>query len=176
MIVSAGFTAPLEQKILPSTTYRLSSSCALQLRSSALVFGSFPNRMVPFWCATPASGMRWPRYKLRAKRPSWHSLPCTEHLVCCCIKDSSFLMRRLCPSSLFGLYCRTISPSRLTVTRLFGSGKSSDVSQKSSECLPIRLSVHFGATFGGPALSVSPSSFPTNEICPKGNSQSGDRW
>src|SRR6266566_1164596 len=174
MIVSAGLTAPLEQKILPSTTYRLSSSCALQLRSSALVFGSFPNRIVPFWCATPASGMRCPRYKLRAKRPSWHSCPWIGHFVCCCIKLSSFLIRRLCPSSLFGLYCKTISPSRLIVTRLFGSGRSSDVSQKSSECCPIRSSVHFGATFGAPAFSVSPSSLPTNEMCPIGNSHSGE--
>src|SRR5947208_16291661 len=108
--------------------------------------------------------MGWPRYKLLAKRPSWHSWPCTEHLVCCCIKDSSFLMRRLCPSSLFGLYCRTISPSRLTVTGLFGSGRSSEVSQKSSECLPIKSSVHFCATFGVPALSVSPSSLSLNEL------------
>ena len=95
--------------------------------------------------------------------------------VCCCIRASSFLIRRLCPSSLFGLYCRTISPSRLIVTRLFGSGRSSDVSQKSSECLPIKSSVHFGATFGAPALRVSPSSLPTNEMCPMGNSQSGER-
>src|SRR5213080_3893458 len=175
MMVNPGLTAPLEQKKLASTTYRLSSSCALQLRSSALVFVSSPKRMVPFWCATPASGIRWPRYRLRAKRPSWHSWPCTEHLVCCCIKDSSFLIRRLCPSSLLGLYCKTISPSRLIVTRLVGSGRSSDVSQKSSECLPIRSSVHFGATFGAPAFSVSPSSLPTNEICPIGNSQSGER-
>src|SRR5207244_13594395 len=43
MIVSPGFTAPLEQKRLASTTERLSSSRALQLRSSALIFGSFPN-------------------------------------------------------------------------------------------------------------------------------------
>src|SRR5438876_443518 len=57
MMVRAGFTAPLEGKKLPSTTYRLSSSCALQLRSSAEVSGSFPNRMVPFWRATPASGI-----------------------------------------------------------------------------------------------------------------------
>src|SRR5439155_20443981 len=56
MMVRAGFTAPLDGKKLPSTTYRLSSSCALQLRRSEEVSGSFPNRMVPFWCATPASG------------------------------------------------------------------------------------------------------------------------
>src|SRR6516165_4636702 len=75
----------------------------------------------------------------------------------------------------FGLYCNTISPSRLMVTRLFGSGRSSDVSQKSNECLPIKSSVHFGATFGAPAFSVSPSSLPTNEMCPIGNAQSGER-
>ena len=57
---------------------------------------------------------------------------------------------------------------------IVGSGRSSDVSQKSSECLPIKSSVHFGATFGAPALSVSPSSLPTNEMCPIGNSQSGE--
>src|SRR5436309_1404526 len=174
MIVSPGFTAPLEQKKLASTTYRLSSSCALQLRLSALVLGSFPKRTVPFWCATPASGMRWPRNKLRANKPSWQSCPCTEHLVCCCINDSSFLISRLWPSSLFGLYCRTMSPSRLIVTRLFGSGRSSEVSQKSSECLPISSKVHFGATFGAPAESVSPSSLPTKEIWPMGKSHSGE--
>src|ERR1041385_1747075 len=56
MIVRAGFTAPLDGKKLASTTYRLSSSWALQLRSSAEVLGSFPNRIVPFWWATAASG------------------------------------------------------------------------------------------------------------------------
>src|SRR5438067_13665488 len=30
----------------------------LQCTSSAEVFGSVPKRTVPFWCATPASGMR----------------------------------------------------------------------------------------------------------------------
>ena len=54
--------------------------------SSAEVLGSFPKRTVPFWCATPASGIRWPTKRLRANRPSWHSWPCTSHLVCCCIR------------------------------------------------------------------------------------------
>src|SRR5207245_11237102 len=98
------------------------------------------------------------RNKFRAKRSSWHSRPWIGHFVCCCIKLSSFLIRRLCPSSLFGLYCRTISPSRLIVTRLFRSGRSSEVSQKSSECFPIRSSVHFGAHFGGSAFIVCLSS------------------
>ena len=39
--------------------------------SSAEVFGSFPKRMVPFWCATPARGMRWPTNRLRDDEPSW---------------------------------------------------------------------------------------------------------
>src|SRR5262249_22478585 len=73
MIVSAGFTAADDGKKLPSTTYKLSSSCALQLTSSADVFGSRPKRTVPFWCATPASGIRSPMKRLRAKRPTWHA-------------------------------------------------------------------------------------------------------
>jgi LuxR family maltose regulon positive regulatory protein len=40
---------------------RLSSSCILQLRSSAEVAGSAPNRTVPFWCATPDSPSRPPQ-------------------------------------------------------------------------------------------------------------------
>src|SRR5436190_2862768 len=56
--VSAGFTALDEGKKLVSTTYRLSTSWALQLTSSADVRGSVPKRTVPHWCATPASGMR----------------------------------------------------------------------------------------------------------------------
>ena len=69
MIVSAGFTAPLDGKKLPSTTYRLSTSWARQSVSRADVLGSRPKRMVPFWCATPASGIRCPRNRLRAKSP-----------------------------------------------------------------------------------------------------------
>src|SRR5204863_8535052 len=56
--VSAGLTAVDEGKKLVSTTYRLSTSCALQFTSSADVVGSLPNRTVPHWCATPASGIR----------------------------------------------------------------------------------------------------------------------
>ena len=55
--VSAGFTAPMLGKKLVSTTYRLSSSWALQLTSSTEVAGSVPNRQVPAWCAQPAIGM-----------------------------------------------------------------------------------------------------------------------
>jgi hypothetical protein len=40
MAVSAGFTAPMLGKKLVSTTYRLSSSCALQLASSTEAAGS----------------------------------------------------------------------------------------------------------------------------------------
>src|SRR5258706_7273998 len=58
MIVKPGLTAALDGKKLPSTTYRLSTSWALQLRSRADFLGSVPKRIVPFWCATPASGMR----------------------------------------------------------------------------------------------------------------------
>ena len=57
MAVRAGFTAPMLGKKLVSTTYRLSSSCVLQLASSAEVAGSFPNRTVPAWCAQPATGI-----------------------------------------------------------------------------------------------------------------------
>ena len=48
MMVSAGFTAPLEGKKLPSTTYRLSTSWARQFGSSAELRGSRPNLIVPF--------------------------------------------------------------------------------------------------------------------------------
>ena len=48
MMVSAGFTAALEGKKLPSTTYKLLTSCARQFRSSTDVFGSSPKRIVPF--------------------------------------------------------------------------------------------------------------------------------
>ena len=58
------------------------------------------------------------------------------------------------------------------VTRLFGSGRSSEVSQKSSECLAIRSSVKSGAMAGAPAFSVIASSLPTNEMCPMGYSKS----
>jgi len=43
MMVSDGLTAVLDTKKLPSTTYRLSKSCALQFTSSADVLGSCPN-------------------------------------------------------------------------------------------------------------------------------------
>src|SRR5262245_54510989 len=55
--VRAGFTAPMLGKKLVSTTYRLSSSWALQLTSSTEVAGSVPNRQVSAWCAQPAIGM-----------------------------------------------------------------------------------------------------------------------
>ena len=55
--VSAGFTAPMLGKKLVSTTYRLSTSCALQSGSSTEVAGSLPNRTVPAWWAHPATGM-----------------------------------------------------------------------------------------------------------------------
>src|SRR5262249_11795464 len=57
MAVRAGFTAPMLGKKLVSTTYRLSSSWALQLTSSTEAAGSAPNRQVPAWCAHPARGM-----------------------------------------------------------------------------------------------------------------------
>ncbi len=56
MAVSAGFTAPMLGKKLVSTTYRLSTSCALQLTSRMEVAGSVPKRQVPAWWATPATG------------------------------------------------------------------------------------------------------------------------
>ena len=60
MMVSVGLTAVLDTKKLESTTYRLSSSCILQFRSSADVAGSVPNRTVPFWCATAEMPRRPP--------------------------------------------------------------------------------------------------------------------
>ena len=55
MAVNAGFTAPMLGKKLVSTTYRLSSSWALQLTSSTDVAGSVPNRQVPAWWAQPGN-------------------------------------------------------------------------------------------------------------------------
>ena len=55
--VRAGFTAPMLGKKLVSTTYRLSSSWALQCSSSTEDAGSLPKRHVPAWCAHPATGM-----------------------------------------------------------------------------------------------------------------------
>src|SRR5215510_3569862 len=55
--VSAGFTAPMLGKKLVSTTYRLSSSCALQSVSRTEEAGSDPKRTVPAWWATPVVGV-----------------------------------------------------------------------------------------------------------------------
>ena len=52
---------------------KIVESCALQFTSSAEVLGSLPKRIVPFWCATPASGILCPTYKFRANSPWWHS-------------------------------------------------------------------------------------------------------
>ena len=65
-------------------------------------------------------------------------------------------------------------PSRSSVTRLFGSGRSSEVSQKSSECLRHQVEREAGRDRRRAASSVSPSSLPTNEIWPIGYSQSCD--
>src|SRR6185312_6606537 len=69
--VSAGFTAPMLGKKLVSTTYRLSSSWALQLASSTDVCGSDPNRTVPAWWAQPAIGISFFRYALWGSRWWW---------------------------------------------------------------------------------------------------------
>src|SRR5262249_30321272 len=55
--VSDGFTAPMLTKKLVSTTYKLSSPCALQFTSSTEVFGSRPNRQGPAWFGRPATGL-----------------------------------------------------------------------------------------------------------------------
>lgn len=47
MMVSVGFTAPIEGKKLASAMYRLSSSCVRQSRSSTERAGSVPKRHVP---------------------------------------------------------------------------------------------------------------------------------
>src|ERR1039458_2195515 len=58
MAVSAGFTAPMLGKKLVSTTYRLSTSCALQLTSSTDVAGSVPKRQGPGPWAGRVGGAR----------------------------------------------------------------------------------------------------------------------
>src|SRR5438309_467237 len=60
-------------------------------------------------------------------------------------------------------------PARSRVTRLLGSGRSSEVSQKSNECLAMSSGGQAGADGGAPGLSVAPSSFPTKEIVANGN-------
>jgi hypothetical protein len=65
-------------------------------------------------------------------------------------------------------------PWRSRETRFCGSGRSSDVSQKSSECLAISSSVKPGVIDGAPAESVAASSLPTNEMWPIGCGQSVD--
>ena len=57
MIVRVGLTAPIDTKKPESTTYRLSSSWALQFTSRTDVDGSVPNRTVPAWCAVAAMSM-----------------------------------------------------------------------------------------------------------------------
>ena len=59
-------------------------------------------------------------------------------------------------------------PFESSVTLLFGSGRSSDVIQKSSECFAIMSSVIPGTIAGAPADSVAASSFPTKEMWPIG--------
>src|SRR5262249_5383168 len=147
----------------------------LQLRSSALVLGWLPKRIVPFWCATPASGMRWPRNKLRAKRPSWHSCPWTGHFVWCCIRLSSFLMSRLYPSSLFGSYCTPVARCVWEGTSLSSLARCTGVTKKGRKFFPVRSRFLLGAFLGARFLRVSPSIFPKKEICPLGNPVSGDR-
>ena len=68
MAVSDGFTAPMLGKKLVSTTYRLSTSWALQFTSRALEAGSFPNLTVPAWWAVAPIGMLLCRYRLRSSR------------------------------------------------------------------------------------------------------------
>ena len=55
-------------KKLVSTTYRLSSSWALQSTSSTEAAGSVPNLQVPAWCAQPATGMSFFMYANRWMR------------------------------------------------------------------------------------------------------------
>ena len=42
--------------------------CALQFQSSTDVFGSFPKRQVPAWCATPEKSISFFMYRLRAEQ------------------------------------------------------------------------------------------------------------
>jgi RNA polymerase sigma factor (sigma-70 family) len=51
------------------------------------------------------------------------------------------------------------------------SGRSSDVIQKSNECLAISSRVNPGTSRAAPAASSAASDLPTNEICPIGKSQ-----
>ena len=72
---------------------------------------------------------------------------------------------------LVSLRWRTISPRAFSVTRLSGSGRSSDVSQKSSACRAMVSSGMFGfhtAQSGASPFSISPSDLPSVWMCPRG--------
>src|SRR5947208_15611628 len=70
--VSAGFTALEDGKKLVSTTYRLSTSWALQWTSSTESAGSVPKRAVPHAWAMPASGICWSSTEKRGIAVVWH--------------------------------------------------------------------------------------------------------
>ena len=57
---------------------------------------------------------------------------------------------------LFEVYASLMRPSRVTVTRLSRSGRSSDVTQKRTACRPL-AQVHPGAMSGAPAANVGVS-------------------
>src|SRR6185437_306705 len=137
--VSAGLTALMLGKQLVSTTYRLSSSCARQLESSAELSGSSPKRQVPAWWATPATGIAVFRYAWRGTR--WCGcMPRSPSI------DFSWWYSRSRASSLAGVYARWIRPSASSVTRLSADGRSSVESQKSTACSAMLRSVRSGAS------------------------------
>src|SRR3954470_23447469 len=163
MAVNAGFTALADGKKLVSTTYRLSTSCARQFTSSADVCGSVPNRTVPHWSATPASGMRW---------SSTDQLGTIVSQPMCPISPLSFWSRRLCGSVLWSTLARWMRPWRSTVTRLEGCGRSSVVSQKSIACLARKSSARPGANHGAPPRRMLRSLLPSIWMWPSGYSKS----
>ena len=69
MMVNAGFTAALDGKKLPVDYVQIVEFVGFAIYVQGGILGSFPKRMVPFWCATPASGIRCPTYRLREKSP-----------------------------------------------------------------------------------------------------------
>src|SRR5947207_18340 len=115
--------------------------------STTAVFGSLPKRAVPTWWATPASGIRCERN------------PCfgitTKSVPMSWVIFFSFSRRRLCPSSLFGVYRSSIPLCSSRTTRLSGLGRSSDVSHQSIECVAMKSSASPGAKNGAPSASIS---------------------
>src|SRR5438067_920799 len=84
------------------------------------------------------------------------------------------LDRPLWPFLFVRLVLRTVAAFAMDREGIFRLGKVFEVSQKSSECAAMASRVNPGAIAGAPPRSVTPSSLPTNDMCPIGYSHSSD--